>query len=74
MHFTIFGFALYFLPAIIAAVRHTHNSTGILLLNLFLGWTMIGWFVALLIAIFSGRCYGPYGVPRCDPYYYRRGW
>ena len=53
MHFLIFGVGLYFLPAIIAAVRHTHNSTGILLLNLFLGWTMVGWFVALLMAIFS---------------------
>jgi hypothetical protein len=39
---------------------------GILLLNLFLGWTLIGWFVALLMAIFSM----PYGVP----YYYRREW
>jgi hypothetical protein len=66
MHFLIFGFGLYFLPAIIAGVRHTHNSTGILLLNLFLGWTMVGWFVALLMAIFS--------MPYYVPYYYRRGW
>ncbi len=66
MHFLIFGIGLYFLPAIIAAVRHTHNATGILLLNLFLGWTVIGWFVALLMAIFS--------MPYCVPYYYRRGW
>jgi Superinfection immunity protein len=66
MHFLIFGVGLYFLPAIIAAVRHTHNATGILLLNLFLGWTMVGWFVALLMAIFS--------MPYCVPYYYRRGW
>jgi len=66
MHFLIFGIGLYFLPAIIAAVRHTHNSMGILLLNLFLGWTVIGWFAALLMAIFS--------MPYCVPYYYRRGW
>jgi hypothetical protein len=66
MHFLIFGVALYFLPSIIAAVRHTHNSTAILLLNLFFGWTMVGWFVALLMAIFS--------MPYCVPYYYRRGW
>jgi hypothetical protein len=70
MHFLIFGVGLYFLPAIIAAARHTHNSTGILLLKLFLGWTMVGWFVALLMAIFSRPFYGPY----CVPYYYRRGW
>ena len=66
MHCLIFGVGLYLLPAIIAAVRHTHNSTGILLLNLFLGWTMVGWFIALLMAIFS--------VPYYVPYYYRRGW
>ncbi len=65
MHF-IFFVGLYFLPAIIAAVRHTHNSTGILLLNLFLGWTVVVWIVALLMALFS--------VPYYSPYYYRRGW
>lgn len=74
MHFMIFGVGLYFLPAIIAAVRHTHNSTGILLLNLFLGWTMVGWFVALLMAIFSMPYYGPYCEPYRAPYYYHRGW
>jgi hypothetical protein len=66
MHFLIFGIGLYFLPAIIAAVRHTHNSLGILFLNLFLGWTFIGWVVALMMAIFS--------LPFYAPYYYRRGW
>jgi len=65
MHFLFFGALLYFLPAIIAAVRHTHNATGILLLNLFLGWTVAGWFVALLMAVFSAPCWA---------YYYRRGW
>ena len=65
MHFIVFSFALYFLPAIVAAARRTHNATGILLLNVFLGWTVIGWFVALILAM----CSAPYYV-----YYYRRGW
>ena len=65
MHFLIFFGALYFLPAIIAAARHTHNATGILLLNLFLGWTLIGWFVALVMALSS--------TPYCACYY-RREW
>jgi hypothetical protein len=64
MHFLL-AIGLYFLPAIIAAARHTHNATAILLLNVFLGWTVIGWFVALLMAI----CSAPYYI-----YYYRRGW
>jgi len=65
MHFFIFALALYFVPAIIAALRHTHNATAILLVNIFFGWTGIGWFVALIMAI----CSAPYYV-----YYYRRGW
>lgn len=65
MHFLIFCGVVYFFPAIVAAVRHTHNATGILLLNVFLGWTVVGWFVALLMAIFSAPCWA---------YYYRRGW
>jgi hypothetical protein len=67
MHFMIFGLAFYFLPAIIAAARHTHNAMGILMLNLFLGWTGIGWFVALLMAVTSA----PYYAYAC---YHRRGW
>ena len=39
---------LYLLPAINAKSRK-HPSTGaIFLLNLFLGWTVIGWLVALI--------------------------
>jgi len=44
----VFLFILYFLPAIIG--RNKQNATGILLLNLFLGWTGIGWMIALLWA------------------------
>jgi hypothetical protein len=67
MHFMIFGIALYFLPAIVAAARHTHNAMGILMLNLFLGWTFVGWIVALVMAIGSA----PYYAYAC---YHRRGW
>jgi hypothetical protein len=41
-------FLLYFLPAIIG--RDKRDATGILLFNLFLGWTGIGWIVALVWA------------------------
>ncbi|HUO24291.1 MAG TPA: superinfection immunity protein [Candidatus Aquilonibacter sp.] len=46
-----FGFVMYFLPAIIAFARSKRDATAILLLNLFLGWTMIGWVVALVWAV-----------------------
>jgi hypothetical protein len=53
----LIGVAIYFVPSLIAAARHTHNATGIFMLNLFLGWTGIGWFIALCLAIFSTPCY-----------------
>ena len=46
-----FGFVMYFLPSIIAIVRSKRDIAGIVLLNLFLGWTMIGWVVALVWAV-----------------------
>lgn len=42
------GFALYFLPAIVARSRQHPNAAAILLLNLFLGWTFVGWVVSLV--------------------------
>lgn len=45
--FFINGAALYFYPAIIAARREHKNKTSIVLVNLFLGWTLLGWVVAL---------------------------
>jgi T4 superinfection immunity protein len=40
--------ALYFLPAINAGVRGHQNSGAIFALNLLLGWTALGWIVALV--------------------------
>lgn len=42
--------AIYFLPAIIASHRRHRNKTAITVLNLFLGWTFIGWVIALVWA------------------------
>ena len=41
---------LYFLPTIVASARHHHNRGSIFVLNLFLGWTFIGWIIALAMA------------------------
>jgi len=45
-----FGFLMYFLPTIIAFARSKRDTTSIFLLNFLLGWTMIGWIVALVWA------------------------
>ena len=43
--------ALYFLPAIVATRRGIPSSAGVFVLNLFLGWTIVGWIVALVWAV-----------------------
>ena len=45
-----FGFVMYFLPSIIALARSKRDLLTIFLLNLFLGWSIIGWVVALIWA------------------------
>ena len=41
---------MYFVPAFIAVLRGHHNAGAIFVLNLLLGWTMLGWVVALVWA------------------------
>ncbi|MFX4271552.1 superinfection immunity protein [Propionibacteriaceae bacterium Y1685] len=45
--------ALYFLPWAIAATRHKENTLTIFLLNLFLGWSGVGWIIALVMSLLS---------------------
>ena len=45
-----FGFVMYFLPSIIALARSKRDLLAIFLLNLFLGWSVVGWIVALIWA------------------------
>jgi hypothetical protein len=42
---------LYFVPAVVAFSRKKANRTAILVLNIFLGWTFIGWVIALVWAV-----------------------
>ena len=46
-----FGFVLYFLPTIIAVIKSKRDTVAILLLNVFLGWSVIGWIIALVWAV-----------------------
>lgn len=41
---------IYFMPASVASNRLHMNRTSIMVLNLFLGWTLIGWLIALIWA------------------------
>ena len=48
----VFGLAIFY-PTIVAFKRGARMRYAVLLINLFFGWTMVGWFVALMWA------YGP---------------
>ena len=38
---------IYFIPSIVATKRSHHNRLAINILNIFLGWTFLGWVIAL---------------------------
>lgn len=56
---TVYGFAAvfalgaYFFPSIIGWLQKKRNLTAIFMLNFFLGWTVIGWIVALVWAFIN---------------------
>jgi len=48
-------FGLYFVPGILATVRHAKNAAAVWVIDIFLGWTMVGWVVALAMAFGETR-------------------
>ncbi len=46
---------IYFVPSIVAYQRKKRDLTPILLINIFLGWTLIGWVVAIIWAVSSEK-------------------
>lgn len=53
---------IYFLPTIIVS-RRGHAAGGFAVLNLFFGWTGIGWLALLLWALLSAPRWCYYGAP-----------
>jgi len=51
----IAALGLYFLPTIIAGNRKHNNTLAIFVLNLLLGFTIIGWIVALVWGCTNNR-------------------
>ena len=43
-------FGAYLAPAIVASVRGNTNWGAVMVIDLLLGWTIIGWIVALVMA------------------------
>lgn len=69
--------SFYMLPLAIAATRSKRNIGPIVLINVFLGWTFVGWVAALVMAcvndpqptFVAAVTTGPYGYPPA-PYGY----
>lgn len=61
----VVAFILYFVPSIVALLRNHQNAAAILVLNSLLGWSFIGWVIALVwsfTAVESGRDTGTRNV------------
>ncbi|MFC6645076.1 superinfection immunity protein [Granulicella cerasi] len=56
--------AIHFLPTIIALLRDSQHKFAIFLINLFFGWTVIGWIFALVWALRSTPRYVYVPVPQ----------
>jgi Superinfection immunity protein len=44
------GFVVWLIPGFVAIMRHHHNCGAIWCLTMLLGWTFIGWVIALVWA------------------------
>lgn len=58
----VVGGFIYFIPWIVANDKKHHQSGAILVLNLLLGWTLVGWVAALVWA-----CTNPIVVQQSEP-------
>jgi hypothetical protein len=47
----LLAISFYFLPSMIASIRHSEHGAGIFWVNFLFGWTVLGWFAALIWAV-----------------------
>lgn len=56
----IIGLVVYFIPTIVAVKKKSRKKVAAILLNIFLGWSLVGWIISLVLA-----CKKP--VPQAAP-------
>jgi RNA polymerase subunit RPABC4/transcription elongation factor Spt4 len=49
--FVLIGICVYFIPSFVAVTRKVTNTGSVFVINLLLGWTLVGWAVALAMAV-----------------------
>jgi len=47
----LMALSLYFAPSIVAVLRKKTNLAAIIVLNALLGWSLIGWVIAMIWAV-----------------------
>lgn len=50
----VIGTIVYLIPSFVALIRHHHNTKAIIMLNVFLGFTYVGWVIALVWSFANG--------------------
>ena len=50
---------LYFLPAVIGAARRARYLVALIIVNMLLGWTVLGWIAALVMAVWPKQRQAP---------------
>jgi hypothetical protein len=45
---------LYFIPSIVAVVRH-QRAAPVIVINVLLGWTVVGWICALILSVWPAQ-------------------
>lgn len=45
----IFGIVIYFLPGLFAVLSEREDKSSIIIVNILLGWTVVGWIIAFLL-------------------------
>ena len=62
--FLVFLLGLYFIPTAVAFSRDARSRWLVAVVNTFLGWTLVGWVVALVVAFRSApRAEEPKPIP-----------
>lgn len=51
---SVLAFLVYFIPTIIVFTRSHRQEVSIILVNILLGWTVVGWFAAMIWSL-TGR-------------------
>ena len=63
------GSAAYFAPTIIALARKSRDIGVVIAVNMFLGWTLVGWVVALAFALRDNSAHNQQPWPQMPPPY-----